>query len=134
MLYAIKNSRVEGFSGNQSDIVYWVSRIQKFVGLDEPFVFTDGHGTMGFTEFFDEVQFLDQIDWNLMSSQYWYDTEDDPDRKRRRQAEFLVYNNCPLDLLLGLAVRNDSVKMKVESMIELAQLDLNVVVKPEWYF
>lgn len=134
MLYAIKNSRVEGVSNNQSDIVYWVSRIEKFVNLDDPFVFTDGHGTMSFTEFFDEIQFLDKIDWELMSSQYWHDTEDEPDRKRRRQAEFLIYKTCPLSLILGLVVMNDAVKMKVEKMIESTQLDLQVVVKPKWYF
>ena len=134
MLYAIKKDRVEGISGNQNDIIYWVSRIQKIVDSDNPFVFTDGHGTMGFTAFFDDIQFLDQIDWELMSSQYWNDTEDDPDKKRRRQAEFLVYKKCPLDLLLGIVVKNDKVKMKVDSMIESAQLDLKVVIEPKWYF
>ncbi len=89
---------------------------------------------MRVTEFFDEVQFLDKIDWELMSSQYWHDTEDNPDRKRRRQAEFLIYKTCPLSLILGLVVMNDAVKMKVETMIESTQLDLQVVVKPKWYF
>ena len=50
---------------------------------------------MRFTDFFDDLKDLDKIDWDLMQSRYWNDTNDDPDRKRRRQAEFLVHEFFP---------------------------------------
>jgi hypothetical protein len=82
---------VEGFSGKQQDIIHLVSNVQAVVEAGFSFVFTDGHGIMVLTDFFEEIGDLDHIDWDLMSSRYWYDTAEDPDRKRRRQAEFLIY-------------------------------------------
>lgn len=35
---------------------------------------------------------LDKIDWDVMGSDYWNDTNEDMNRKARRQAEFLVYS------------------------------------------
>ncbi|UTW68357.1 DUF4433 domain-containing protein [Anaerobacillus sp. HL2] len=45
------------------------------------------------------------MDWDVMESKYWFDTDDDPDRKRRRQAEFLVLRHFPLELVLGIGVK-----------------------------
>jgi hypothetical protein len=45
-----------------------------------------------------------------MEAWYWNDTPDDPDRKRRRQAEFLVHGALPWDSVEFLAVRNVGLK------------------------
>jgi hypothetical protein len=44
-------------------------------------VFTDGHAIMSFFEFFNDPGDLEQIDWGIMSSRYWNDTTEYPDRK-----------------------------------------------------
>jgi hypothetical protein len=46
----------------------------------------------GLTDFYDDLNDLKEVDWNVMTLRIWKDTNDDPDRKRRRQAEFLVYH------------------------------------------
>lgn len=51
-----------------------------------------------------------------MKSRYWFDTEDDPDRKRRRQAEFLVYKIVPVKVFSGFAVKSKKMKNKVEQV------------------
>lgn len=33
---------------------------------------------------------LERLDWNAIRSRHWADTPEDPDRKRRKQAEFLA--------------------------------------------
>lgn len=43
-----------------------------------------------------------------MTARYWYDTDDDPDRKRRRQAEFLVHDFFPWELVSYIGVYDRS--------------------------
>lgn len=134
MLYAIRNGRIDGFDGSQEDIVYWVSKIKVFIENDVPFVFTDGHGTMAFTEFFDDATHLSQIDWHIMEARNWYDTEEDNDRKRRRQAEFLVHQSCKLENIIGLAVKSDQKKEEVNNLLLKNNSTLKALVRTNWYF
>lgn len=92
MLFALHKGYVEGYDQGQTPVVHLVSSVERIRATGHRFVFTDGHATMAFTRFFDEIRHLDQVDWPLMQETYWNDTDEDPDRKRRRQAEFLVYN------------------------------------------
>jgi len=48
------------------------------------------------SQFFNDEDSLEEVDWNAVKLKRWTDTEDDPDRKRRKQAEFLVFNELPL--------------------------------------
>jgi len=52
--------------------------------------FSDGHGIAAFTQWFDDVTNLNQIEWDMVQADYWADTIVDMDRQRRKQAEFLV--------------------------------------------
>jgi hypothetical protein len=86
MLFAIHKGNVPQYQGGQAPIIYLVSSVQDVMAASLPFVFTDGHGTVAFTTFFDHPSHLSQVDWPLMQAQYWNDTATDPDRCRRRQA------------------------------------------------
>lgn len=78
------------------------------------FCFTDGHGIMHFTEYYNDLTELHNIDWDIMKSKYWHDTIEDNDRKRRRMAEFLVYQYVPLDCIIGIAVYSQKYKEETE--------------------
>lgn len=134
MLYAIKQGRVKDFDGNQDDIVYFVTSTDKVVDAGLPFVFTDGHAIMFITDFYNDINDLDKVDWDIMKERYWNDTEEDPDRKRRRQAEFLIHEKIGLEHFLGIAVRNERMKEIVEDKVKNYKLDLPVVVRPRFYF
>ena len=56
------------------------------------------------------------------------------DRKRRKQAEFLVYEFCPWSLIQEIAVINRVNKDRVEQLLTLARLQKIVSVKPQWYY
>jgi hypothetical protein len=94
MLYAIHMGNVQDCTASQSDIIYLVTSAQRIESEGLPFVFTDGHGTMALSDYFNDLNELDEVDWRIMKAKYWADTNDDPDRKRRRQAEFLIYQKC----------------------------------------
>ncbi|WP_080874434.1 type II toxin-antitoxin system toxin DNA ADP-ribosyl transferase DarT [Oceanobacillus timonensis] len=134
MLYALSNGRVEGFQGTQDDIIYLVTSIDNIVNREKEFVFTDGHAIMFITEFYNDLNDLKELDWDVLKSRYWNDTNEDPDRKRRRQAEFLVYHSAELDLFLGIGVRNNDMKHKVNEILKEYNVDMQVLTRPSFYY
>jgi len=134
MLYTISRDNVVGFSDGQVSIVHIVSTAQTVNKAGQRFVFSDGHGIMAFTEFFSDLADLDKVDWDIMSTNYWADTNDDMDRKRRRQAEFLVYERFPVNLILKIGVINQLKKIETEAMLAEFDLIIPVVISANWYY
>ncbi len=134
MLYTISRGNVAGFSGGQDSVVHIVSTAQTVRDAGLRFVFTDGHGIMAFTEFFAELADLAQVDWGIMATDYWADTDEDMDRKRRRQAEFLVHERFPVQLIQQIGVINQAKKNETEAMLAEFGLTIPVVSKPGWYY
>ena len=54
--------------------------------------------------FYNNIDDLTKLDWDIISKQYWYNTEDDYDRMRRKQAEFLVKGYVPTNCICELIV------------------------------
>lgn len=135
MLYAINKGYVDNYHDGQDRIIYIVVKFSEIANAGLSFVFTDGHPIVAFSEFFNDVNLLSQrIDWDLMEARYWSDTDDDPDRKRRRQAEFLVFQQVPLNLIAGFAVYGRHIKVEVENIAETYKLSALCKVKREWYY
>jgi hypothetical protein len=134
MLYAIHRNQIEGYSGGQSPILHLVSSVPKMKETGHGFVFADGHATMSFSRFFTDIADLDQIDWEVMQAQYWNDTPEDPDRKRRRQAEFLVYNTVSWSAMLGIGVIDNRVEERVNTILSGHNISLPVRSRRQWYY
>ena len=65
MLYAIHKGFVPGFNDGQDRIIYIVSSIDQIEKEQLKYVFTDGHAVMGYTEFFNNKEDLDKVDWEV---------------------------------------------------------------------
>jgi len=133
MLYTINRGNVP-CDGGQGALVHLVSTVQKVSKAGLGFAFSDGHGIMAYSNFYDDLARLDQLDWGVIASKNWADTTDDGDRKRRKQAEFLVLDRLPLQLLSAVVVRTPERRDEVETLLTRHDLDLKVVVKPAWYY
>lgn len=134
MLYAIKKGNVEGCSATQADIIYLVSSAQTIKTAGTGFVFTDGHGTMQLSEFYDDLNYLSEIDWNIMKEKYWRDTLEDPDRKRRRQAEFLVFSQFSWNYVEKIGVFNRRVQREIMDAISRGFHKPPVNIESGWYY
>lgn len=134
MLYTISKGNVDGFVGDQQSIVHLVSNAQAVQSAGLSFVFTDGHGIMALTDYYDDLGQLTEVDWPLMNARYWNDTIDDSDRKRRRQAEFLVHQRFPVSLIQEIGVINQTVKLTTEALLTEFRLSIAVIAKPGWYY
>jgi hypothetical protein len=100
------------------------------------FVFSDGQATKAFTKFYEDISNLDKVDWSVMGSQYWNDREEDPDRKRRRQAEFLIHQMFSWDAVEFLAVKNQNLKNRLDKYLldEWPHRVKPVRVESDWYY
>ena len=133
MLYVIQN----GFNGVRQyppeDIVYCVLKIEDIVSHQLKCCFTDGHALNALTKIYDGVQ-LNKLD-ELVSHKdvyapYWID-ENDRDLKRRKEAELLMEDEIPPQLISGFAVFNEIAKNKLLTW----GVGVNkIAIKPNYYF
>lgn len=86
--------------GIQKQLLYLVTTPEAIAEAGLHYWFTDRHPINALANTYrDHREIGQRIDTSLMESTYWNDTPDDPDRKLRRMAEFLVYGRVPLELI-----------------------------------
>lgn len=134
MLSAIYYNEVKSYDGSQDDIIYLVSDINHVINSGVRWCFSDGHPIKDITQFFDNLDCLNQLDWVIINEWDWRNTEDDPDRKRRKSAEFLVYQKCPISCIYKIGVLNEETKNKVLRILASSQFTLPVIVEEKWYY
>ncbi len=116
MLYAIKN----GFNverQNQQNIIYLISSFKRVQELGLNYIFSDGHGFAAITGWYYRVQDFKEVDWNIVYANRWNDTEEDTDRKRRKQAEFLVEYEVPIHAVNKIITYNQNALNFVNSLL-----------------
>lgn len=98
------------------------------------FVFTDRHARLATAEFFGDVAELDQIDWTILQNRDFSRDNNDLGKMERYQAEALVHQHLPIDLLLAIACYNPNERDRVNALVKGVGLGLNVISRPRWYF
>lgn len=134
MLYAIQNGFNSVTKRNPEEIIYLDTTFKNITENECQYVFTDGHGYHSMSQFFNDEDSLEEVDWNAVNHVLWTDIEDDPDRKRRKQAEFLVFNELPLAALVAVVVHNEATKNEILTKFAKHDFTCNVIVKPNWYY
>ena len=136
MMFSISRGGVEGCSSDTKRLVYLVSSVQSIQKAGTRFVFSDGQATKAFTKFYEDAANLDKVDWDIMEELYWNDTEEDGDRKRRRQAEFLIYKTFSWQAVEFLAVKNQNLKNRLDKYLSETwpRKIKPVKVRSSWYF
>lgn len=133
MLYTINRGNVP-CEGGQGALVHLVSTAQAVAAAGLGFAFSDGHGIMAYSSFYDDLAHLGEIDWDVIAAGQWADTVEDGDRKRRKQAEFLVRDRFPIALLQVAVVQTQARADQVTAIAANVGQPLRVVVRPDWYY
>ena len=115
---------------HQREIVYIVCLVNALVEKCHEWCFTDGHAKNSITEFYNDLENLSKVDWNIVGERHWSNTEDDFDRMRRKQAEFLIKNHMPVNCISSIVVLNEAKKTFVEEIITRLGLEIPVQVNP----
>ena len=108
----------------QDDIV--ILCLDNVLLLREDVIFTDGNAASYETNFFNDLQSIDNLDWECIRSSYWSNFEDGT---RKRSAEVLVPSHVPFDHIQRIVVRTERTRQKLNS-----RLQTKVEVDPRWFF
>ena len=134
MLYTIHMGNVPAYRDGQANILHLVSSAEKVAQANLPFVFTDGHAIVNLSLFYNRLDDLNQVDWKVIRDWRWHDTENDNDRRRRKQAEFLVKNFFPFSLLEEIGVYSAAVRDRVLPLLENVEYKPIVRIQRKWYY
>lgn len=134
MLYAIHSGYVEGYREGETAVLHLVSSVDKVTKAGFKFVFTDGHAEMAISKFYNNSIDLNKIDWKIMEAMYWNDTEEDNDRSRRRQSEFLVQRFFPWTCIEEIGVINGVMEDKVNATLSSCSHKPAVTRHKNWYY
>ena len=133
MLFNIKT----GHSVKQipmDEIVIFVSSLPHILKNGGKFVFTNQHAYPLAAKYFNTVDNLDEIDWDLLNRKDFKHDPDDPAKKERYQAEALIWKHVPIPALLGVCCHSPATKERIGHEVERRNLAFNVAVQPNWYF
>jgi hypothetical protein len=115
--------------------VYLATTVGAMVDAGLAWVASDGNAATATTRFSSKLEELDaMVDWPLMTATYWNNTPDDPDRQRRRMAEFLVHQEVPLSVIKQVAAYSDTYAGHARTSLAGHGLSDRVVVRPAWYY
>lgn len=129
MLYTIKCGNVAGVE--MKDLVFFKSTVQIVQSSGALFAFTDGHGIMDLSDYYNNSSDLSELPWNVIQAQYWNQYDDG---KRLRQAEFLVHNQFSLDMISEIGVYNEDLRVAVERLLIGYPNLPSAEIKRSWYF
>lgn len=121
----------------EPDIVYVVCKIEDLDSNGYDCFYTDGQGNQTNTQFFTDIENLDaNVDLDAAYSTKWgYDAEkDDPDIKRKKHAEFHVYNALSLEHIDHLAVCCEDVQQEIQEILSKMEINIPVYINPTYYY
>lgn len=101
----------------QSDIVFLVFKVDDLVEHCPCWVYSNGHAKDRMSEFHTELHHLDDLDWDVIEDQYWRNTENDWDRQRRKQAEFMVRDHVPVACIESIIVKNSACQQIINKVV-----------------
>lgn len=116
------------------EIVILVSSLRHIAKQGLPFLFTDSHAYYQWSNYYDNLNQLDKVDWQLLQRRDFKRDPDDPAKFERYQAEALVHQHCPVSGLLGIVCYTEEMKMRIEQALAQRALTLPVHARSGWYF
>jgi hypothetical protein len=119
MLYVIQNGgNFVLESTPASKIVYMACSLSRIITKNNSYFFSDGHATDNLTTFYNKTKINDLpeiIDWDAVKASYW-GGQDNLNLKRKKQAEFLIQDDLPSNLIIGLGCYNENARKRLVTM------------------
>jgi ssDNA thymidine ADP-ribosyltransferase, DarT len=92
--------------------------------------FSNGNAGTRYTRFFNNLEELEALDWQAIATTVWKD----PIVKEHKQAEFLVEESFPWELIERIGVFDKEIAERAASVLSEAALRPEVVVAGNWYY
>jgi ssDNA thymidine ADP-ribosyltransferase, DarT len=135
MRYTINRGSVATYREGQEPIIFLVTNARFLTEHGCQFVFTDRNAYYKLARYAaGTARFGELIDWPLMESKWWHNTPEEPDRKERRMAEFLVRDSVPFEAIRQIGVKTEAMASRVRQILSTIGNSPQVFVTPEWYY
>jgi hypothetical protein len=122
------------YRGGQGPIVHLEADLRDTVAWAESdarrWAFTLSNAGARYTEFRDDLDDLDEVDWAAVAN----DDFRSPEVKEGKQAEFLVHEACDWSRIRRIGVHSEAVRRHVVAALGRGDPKPPVVVRPDWYF
>ncbi|MCX6636223.1 MAG: DUF4433 domain-containing protein [Acidobacteria bacterium] len=122
------------YRGGQRPIVHLEADLRAVVewadSVPRRWAFSNGNAGARYTPFFDDIDQLEVLDWKAISENDWRD----PIVRERKQAEFLVEESFPWELVERIGVIDEKTAEQVVGAIQHADHKPKIVVARNWYY
>lgn len=119
------------------EIAFVVSSTQRLRNGGSTVVVSNRHALLQHAEFDEDDAAMDRdgfIDWEVMRSTMWTNTEEHPDRKERRQAECLAHPSVPWSAVSEVITKTEDAGRRASTVVRHCGAATPVRVRPHWYF
>lgn len=136
MLYLIyrANHPELAFRGGQGPIVHLEADLHEAVAWAESvgrrWAFSLSNAGASYAQFRASLDHLDEINWDAVAARNWRD----PDVKEGKQAEFLVHESFPWELVSRTGVNSRQVYGQVQEALGSAGHRPKLEIRPDWYY
>jgi len=136
MLYLLhKGNHVDLiYQGGQRPIVHLQADLHRVVAWAESegrrWAFSNGNAGTRYTDFFNDLDRLSDLDWNAITATNWKDLI----VRERKQSEFLVEESFPWELVERIGVIDKATAESVGDILNGAAHRPEVVVAGNWYY
>jgi len=122
----------------QHKIIYLCCNIGQIIVNNLQWCFTDGNAAKKFSAFYNDVTDLNKLDWHSIYTTDFRDNnaDGDPDRKRKKHAEFLVKDHVPIEYIQKIVVYNQDRHDYVKELIDKYDRKIDILINPKnkFYF
>ncbi len=136
MLFVIykANSPDLAYKGGQNPIVHMEFDMRRVVEWAEArnrkWAFSLSNAGARYTEFRSDLADLDQLDWPAINASDFRSR----DIAERKQAEFLIHERVPFNLVERIGVRSRDIEAQVEDVLNTLTDRPSIETLPRWYF
>lgn len=132
MMFSISHGNVPTWHGGCKELIYLVTTLERLSEEGCVLIFTDRNAVLKIARFSADVDEMGGFtDWELMRAVWWRNTDEEPDRRERRQAECLVLDRVPFAVFQEIVVHDEAVAKQAQGA--LTGLSVPVVVRADWY-
>lgn len=134
MLYTINQGNVPSVVDGQKSIVHLVLDAEA-VAANQACIFTDGHAIMSLSNFYNDLRYLNRLDWTSINSRYWgshYDPTDET--KRKKQSEFLAHRHVQWNHVVEIGAPSQECVSAAHRALHGLPAIPRIFVQRDWYY
>lgn len=131
-MYHMNNHPDLTYKGGQGPIVHLEADLHEVVNWanqnKKKWAFTLSNAGSSYFEDRAELEKLNELDWQVIAANRWSGKQD------KKQAEFLIENSFPWELVSRIGVKSHDVYSRVNKILQDAEHKPHSEIKPNWYY